>query len=128
MTLLHVVGNLFLHRGLLEKKGVVSWEFRGGLGVSYVRCSGRPGLESAEDFENVVLGVGRKRVSSCVDSYARSSGNVVVEFDVGCFGLVELHVPVAVRGDVLGEALSEGDLREGGAIRGERTSREGSTI
>lgn len=75
-----------------------------------------PGVESAEHLLEVVLRVGRQGIPPGVDADRGTPRDPVVELDVRRFRLVELHVPVAVRGNFLRQPLAEGDLREGGAI------------
>jgi len=82
------------------------------------------GAESAEHFLEVVLRVGGQGVPPAVDSDGSASRDRVVKLDVGRLRLVELHVPVAVRLDLLGQLLAEGDLSEGGAVRWEAACRE----
>ena len=53
----------------------------------------------------MVLGVRGEGVAAGVDPYAGPSRYIVVEPDVGRFGLIELHVPVAVRRDFFGKPL-----------------------
>lgn len=77
-------------------------------------------VESAQHLLEVVLGVGGQRVPAGVHADRGAPRNAVVELDVRRLGLVELHVPVAVRGDLLLDRKGpEADLREGGAVRGE---------
>lgn len=66
---------------------------------------GGPSLETAENFQLIVLRVRGQRVPPCVHADARTTRNVVVEADVGGFRLVKLHVPVAVRRYLLAELL-----------------------
>lgn len=63
-------------------------------------------------------------ISSAIDPDAGTTWDVVIELDVGRFGLIELHIPVTVRRDLLGEPLAERDLREGGSVRREGLGRE----
>lgn len=72
----------------------------------------------------MVLGVGGQCIPPSVDSDGGAPGDVVVELDVRLLGQVELHVPVAVRVDGLGQLLSQLDLREGRAIRRETSGWE----
>lgn len=83
----HVVRHFFLDRRLM-------------------RTSGSPSLETTEHLEQVILRVCRQCVSPGVDADACTSWDIVVEFDVGRLRLVELHVPVAVSGNFLVEALA----------------------
>lgn len=88
---------------------------------------GRPcgsGLETTQHFQEIVLRVRRKRVSSRVDTDARSTGNVVVEPHVRGFRLIELHVPVAVRRYLFAQLLSQPYLGECGPVRWERSGWE----
>lgn len=81
--------------------------------------SGYTGIESAEHLLEVVLSVCWKRIPSSVDTDRCPSRDIVVELDVRGFSQIELHVPVAVRVDGLGQLLAQLDLRERGAIRWE---------
>lgn len=83
-----------------------------------------PGVESAQHLLKMVLRVRGQCVPPGVNSDRSPPRYSVVELNVGRFRLVELHVPVAVRGDFLRQPLAQGDLREGGPIRGETPGRE----
>lgn len=101
---LHVAGHFAAHRGM--------------------RGTRLPGVESAQHLLKVVLRVRGQRIPPGVNSDRSPPRDPVVELNVGRFRLVELHVPVAVRGDFLRQPLAQGDLREGGPIRGETPGRE----
>lgn len=81
-----------------------------------MRGPGGPGVESTEHLFEVVLRVGGQRISSSVNADRCSPRNIVVEFNVRLLCQVELHVPVAVRVDGLGQLLAQLDLRERRAI------------
>lgn len=87
---------------------------------------GGPGLESAEDLEQIVLGVSGQGIAARVNADARAPRDVVVEPDVGRLRLVELHVPVAVGRYLLVQTLAQGHLGERRAVRRERPGRERS--
>lgn len=91
-----------------------------------MRGSRLPGIEPAEHLLEVVLGVRGEGIPPRIDPDGGSPRDTVVELDVRRFRLVELHIPVAVRGDFLRESLAEGDLREGGTVRWETSCRERS--
>lgn len=66
---------------------------------------GGPSLETAENFEQIVLRVRGQRVSPRIHADTRTTWDAVVEADVGGLRLVKLHVPVAVRRYLLAELL-----------------------
>lgn len=78
--------------------------------LAYVCGSGRASVKAAEHLLKVVLGVGGQCISTAVDADRCSSRDVVIEFDVRRLSQVELHVPVAVRVDGLGQFLTQLDL------------------
>lgn len=83
-------------------------------------------IESAQDLFEVILRVRRQGVAARVHTYRGAPGDAVIELDVRRLRLVELHVPVAVRWDLLRQPLAERDLREGGTVRWEASRRERS--
>lgn len=83
-----------------------------------------PGLETTQYFKEIVLRVRRKRVSSRVDTDARSTRNIIVEPHVRGFRLIELHVPVAVRWYLFAQLLSQPHLGECGSVRWKRSGWE----
>lgn len=88
---------------------------------------GRPcgsGLETTQHFQEIVLRVRRKRVSSRVDADARSTRNIIVEPHVRRFRLIELHVPVAVRRYLFAQLLPQPHLGECGAVGWKRSGWE----
>lgn len=84
------------------------------------------GTESAEHFLEVVLRVGGQSVAAAVDADRGATRNRIVELNVGWLRLIELHVPITVRLDLLGQLLAQRDLSEGGAIGWETARRESS--
>lgn len=126
VTRFHVLGYLTTHRGLRMGSGrgvKLQFALPGANDcVAYVCGSRGASVESAEHLLEVVLGVGGERVSASVDTDRCSARDVVIEFDVRRLSQVELHVPVAVRVDGLGQLLAQLDLREGRAIGREAAS------
>lgn len=64
-----------------------------------------PSLETAKNFQKIVLRVRGQCVPSRVHADAGTTWDAVVETHVGGFRLVELHIPVAVRRYLLAEFL-----------------------
>lgn len=89
---------------------------------TYVCRAGDSSVESAEHLLEMVLGVCGQRVPSSVHANGSAPRDVVIEFNVRRLRQIELHVPVAVRIDGLGQLLAQLDLREGRAVRREAAS------
>ena len=73
--------------------------------------------QSLDDLHDIVVGVGGEGVPAGVEADGRAPRHLEVKVHVSGLWLVELHVPVAVGGDHLGQLLrAELDLLEAGAI------------
>lgn len=82
-----------------------------------MRGPGLPGLETVQQFQNLVLGVRGQRVPPAVHGDARAPREIVVEPDVGGPGMIKLNVPVAERRDFAVHLVAQRDLRERRAVR-----------
>lgn len=69
----------------------------------------------------------RQRVASRVQSETSAARHAEAKLDVGRFGLVELHVPVAVGRDGFNDLLAQCNLGERSAVWRERAGRERAT-
>lgn len=133
VTRLHVASHLTVYGRLLFQNGfearlvsIFEFQIQEATHVRRRRAH-HARIKTAQHLLEVVLGVRGQRIATRVHADRGAARNVVLELDVGRLRLVELHVPVAVRCDLLGQLLAERDLREGGAVRRETARRERAT-
>ena len=83
------------------------------------RLLGREGSEADEDVSNIIDGQAGNGVFPSIKAYGGAPGYGERELDVARLCLLQLEVPVAVAGDGVGQADSQGQGGEGASIRGQ---------
>lgn len=96
-------------------------EFRGAKSVrvfhyTYMSWACCASIKSAQNFFEVILCVRWQCISSGINTDRCTTWYVIVEFDVGRFRLIKLHIPIAVRRYLLRQLLSKCNLWKSGSV------------